>query len=139
MWLDNAAKEIRQIKFPANFVPTETGPTAEVTRFYVVMPLPQEFRERYDAAWRRLTKVDSFRLNLHKSPEDEQPAEWDAKIVDYPGGVGALNAHLLEKYDLVLLVRRPLRTEKKRGPEFEVITFSDRPAANRALGEGKEQ
>lgn len=133
IWVDDAAIEIRETKFPAYFVATETGNTA---RYFVIIPLTVEFQLRHESAWRRLTNVESFKLNLHESVDDEEPLEWDANIIQYPGGIDALNAHPVDSNDLVLLVRRALRVEKGCGPNFEVITFSDRPAANAALKQG---
>lgn len=119
------------------------------------MPLTREFREQYDAAWRRLTKNGAFELNLFDSIEDQEPqATWyvfhqifninpvlitsrDCMIMDYPQGIDLLNAHPTDKYELVLRVRRP-RSEENRGHEFAVKSFENRAEANRALKEGNE-
>ncbi|KAG8167592.1 hypothetical protein KVR01_003281 [Diaporthe batatas] len=103
VWLDDAANEIADIKFPAYFV--NSGPLADedTQSFYVVMPLTAEFRERFDSAWRRLTKVESFQLTLFSDESDDKAkAHWDCKIVNHPDGVEALAAHPTDKYELVL-------------------------------------
>lgn len=84
MWLDDAAAEIRQVKFLAYFVSLESVAPADAKQFYVVMPLSSEFRERYNAAWRRLTKVESFRLHLFHVASDELPGgDWYVKTTTH--------------------------------------------------------
>jgi hypothetical protein len=76
-WLHQAAEEIRETRFSAYFVPLDPVPHNEARRLYAIMPLTREFRERYDAAWRRLTKNGLFRLDLFSSVEDGNPsASW---------------------------------------------------------------
>ena len=135
MWLDRAATEIRATKFPVYFV--DTGDRDEGKYYFAIVPLTKEFRDRHDAAWRRLTTAESFRLNLYDSDTAANPepsAEWDAKIKDQDA---AGPSHPAEKHELVLFVRRPLPEQKKRGPDFEVITFSTRSDANEALAQGE--
>lgn len=57
----------------------------------------------------------------------------DCKIVDHPKGIDALSQHSTDKYDLVLLVRRPHASKAKRNPSFPIKTYADRSEANRAL------
>jgi hypothetical protein len=57
--------------------------------------------------------------------------------MEHPRGIDLLSTHPTDKYDLVLLVRRPV-PEKQRGHEFEVKTFNDSAEANRAMKEGNE-
>lgn len=140
VWLDDAAEEILKVRFYAYFVNTGDLPDADTSHFYVVLPLTAKFRERYDSAWRRLTKVESFQLALFGNEADEKPeGDWDCKIVDHPGAIEALSAHPIDKYELVLYVRRPLKDQKDRGPFFSVKTFGDRTSANAAMETGKEQ
>ncbi|OTA94746.1 hypothetical protein M434DRAFT_382598 [Hypoxylon sp. CO27-5] len=106
LWLANKADEIAEIRFPAYFVPINPDTTGYAKMFYLVMPLFQGFRDRFDTAWRRLAKNDSFRVLLFNSREDrEHAADWDCMIVDYPGSIDLLNAHPTDKYELVLRVR----------------------------------
>ncbi|POS72432.1 2-dehydropantoate 2-reductase [Diaporthe helianthi] len=137
VWLDDAASEIASIKFPAYFVNSGQLADADTMRFHVVIPLTAEFRERFDSAWRRLTKVESFELLLFDDEgDDTAKGHWDCKIVDHPGGAEALAAHPTEKHELVLFVRRPLPGQSKRGPSFPVKSFGDRTSANAALLRG---
>ncbi|KAJ4199793.1 hypothetical protein NW759_016003 [Fusarium solani] len=137
MWLDIAAKEIASRKFSAYFVESTQGNTS---RYYVIMALSKTLKDEYESAMRRLTKDESFKLNLYDNWEDEKTSGvWDAKIMDHPQGIDALNAHPIDEHEMVLLVRRPLPTQAASGPEFKVITFGDRPAANAALKESVDQ
>jgi hypothetical protein len=43
----------------------------------MVVAMPHGFREERDAAWRRLSKTDSFVLHLYDDDENEEPdAQW---------------------------------------------------------------
>ncbi|RFU75706.1 dna helicase [Trichoderma arundinaceum] len=56
-WLDVAAKKILTVRFRAYFVPENSSPISEATKFfYVILPLNQKFRDEYNAPWSRLTK-----------------------------------------------------------------------------------
>ncbi|RMJ15390.1 hypothetical protein CDV36_004908 [Fusarium kuroshium] len=97
--------------------------------------------KRHKDALCHLTK-ETFKLDLYDNWEDRtKSGEWDAKVVNHPQGIDALNAHHpIAEHEMVLLVRRPLPTQAAvRGSEFEVITFHDRLAANVALNEGVNQ
>lgn len=72
VWLADAAWEIVKIGFPAYFVNSGQLADEDTTRFYVVIPLTAEFRERFDSAWRRLTKVESFELHLFQDASDDK-------------------------------------------------------------------
>lgn len=136
MWLDKAAAEIRSTKFSAYFVQQARNSNS----YYVILPITEEFRERHDAAWRRLTSSDYFRVSLfNDAGKDDPDADWDAKFISYPEGVEELGTeHPVAENELCLLVRRPLPDDTKRGPRFRVLTFADRVSANQALSEGTE-
>lgn len=80
VWLADASLEIAQVKWSAYFVNTGDLDDADTKRFYVVMPLTAEFRERYDGAWRRLTKAESFRLALFDETDETPEGEWYVSI-----------------------------------------------------------
>lgn len=147
MWLDTAVEEIAKIPFLGYFVPVGTDKRA----YYAIIPLNKEFRQRFDAAWRRLSKSNTLELIIVNSTDAEIDVEkadkgeakdmralWEAKIQDHPNS-DLVAAHPLDKYDLVLYVTRPPSHEKKRCPNFQPTTFGDRAAANRALQESEEQ
>ncbi|KAK5988483.1 hypothetical protein PT974_09966 [Cladobotryum mycophilum] len=132
IWVSEAAKAIREQQFPVYFVDA----SQDGSRYYVVMPLPKEFRDRFESPWRRLAKGNPLRLELWEQEGDEETAvPWEAKIMDHPEGIDAFKVdHPLEKEtDLVLYVRRPDRT--KPGSNFDVLTFANRSDANQALEE----
>ncbi|KAF7554912.1 hypothetical protein G7Z17_g2536 [Cylindrodendrum hubeiense] len=119
MWVDQAAREIRSIKYSAYFIPLDPVAPADAKRFYMVIPLTKEFRDRFDGAWRRLTKTPTLHVLLFNHPEDkEAEAKWKCSIVGYPQGLTALKSHPTSKQELVLFVRRP-PTEQQQGHDFE--------------------
>ncbi|KAH7272937.1 hypothetical protein B0J15DRAFT_573805 [Fusarium solani] len=131
MWLDGAVGKIASQKSSAYFVEYAQGNTS---KYFVVMALSKTFKNNFEHALCHLAK-GAFKLDLYDNWEDEAASgQWDAEIVD-PQGIDALNAHHLAEHEMVLLVRRPLRTQAAQGPEFEVITFQSRPAANLALND----
>lgn len=75
MWLDTAADKIRQVRFPAYFVPRDNAPAVDATNFFAILLITEEFRQKFDAAWRHLTKSDSFKIQLFDDADDAQPAE----------------------------------------------------------------
>lgn len=75
VWLDDEALAILKSGFSAYFVNSGQLADADTTRFYVVMPLTTEFRGRFEAAWRRLTKVESFKLRLSQL-DDKAEGLW---------------------------------------------------------------
>ncbi|RTE74323.1 hypothetical protein BHE90_011229 [Fusarium euwallaceae] len=134
LWLNRAVGEIAATKVSAYFVEFAQG---NKWRFYVIVVLSKAFKRHKDALC-HLTK-EVFKLDLYDNWEDRtKSGEWDAKVVDHPQGIDALNAHHpIAEHEMVLLVRRPLPTQAAvRGSEFEVITFHNRLAANVALNEG---
>jgi hypothetical protein len=72
MWLDDAAIAIRNTRFPAYFVSMDSTHPRDPARFYVVLPVTAEFRTEHESAWRRLTKAESFRVDLFDSIDDEE-------------------------------------------------------------------
>ncbi|KAM5349632.1 hypothetical protein ACJ41O_006137 [Fusarium nematophilum] len=125
MWLDDAAEEIAKTTFPAYFINPSSEDDTETKFFFVVVPLTKQFREEYEAAWRRLTKTEFFYLSLFDSHSDSKPTgSWECKIQAYPQGNDALNDHPTERHELVLYVRRPRKDDKPRkgiprGYDFE--------------------
>ncbi|KAH8902443.1 hypothetical protein BR93DRAFT_887046, partial [Coniochaeta sp. PMI_546] len=109
MWLEEAIKTIRQIKVPVYFVCADGASPAEVKFAFAVVKLPAKFRERFDAAWRRLTKEETFRLHLYGAWDDESPeGDWyvislfvtSYCIMAHPDGVDALQSHPVDEDDL---------------------------------------
>lgn len=77
MWIEQAAREIRSIKFSAYFIPLDPVAPADAKRFYVVVPITQAFRDRFNSAWRRLTKNPTFHVLLFGHADDESDeATW---------------------------------------------------------------
>ncbi len=147
MWLDTAAEEIRQIRFPAYFVAQDPN-VADPSEFFVITASTEMFRERFGGAWRRLTKCDTLKIHLFQdaSDKDDTVAKWyvvlltfllffsdsyirDCKFVNFPKGIGALNSHPTNDEELVLLVRRPL--PQAPGYDFPIRTLESREKANR--------
>lgn len=137
MWLDRATDEIASEKSPVYFVESTPGNTF---RYYVIMALSTTLWPKYKHALFRLTQDGSFKLDLYNNRKDEVSCgEWDAKIVDHPQDIEALNAHPITERNMVLDVRRPLPTQAARGSDFKVIMFSSRQTAKIALKEDKDQ
>lgn len=65
---------------PAYFATPETGSPGEAKTLNLVVPLTKEWRDLHDAAWRRLTKNDLFKVTVYEviTPKDEEgkPAVW---------------------------------------------------------------
>ncbi|KAF4976629.1 hypothetical protein FDECE_18452, partial [Fusarium decemcellulare] len=80
MWLDTAAREIRELKFPTYSIESQHEDTM---RYFAIMSPPTTFKTQYESALQRLVKDDSFQLLFFNSPEDDKPSgKWDAKVVD---------------------------------------------------------
>ncbi len=45
------------------------------SRYYVVIALSKAFLDRFDAAWRRLTKDGRVRISFHDKHEGGEPAD----------------------------------------------------------------
>lgn len=74
IWIYKAAQEISKVPFSAYFIPIDPIAAADTKKFYVIMPLTQKFIDRYQSAWRRLTKSDDFDLILYdRNNEDKGP------------------------------------------------------------------
>lgn len=131
VWAEEAAREIRENQMRGYFVPLEADAGKFTSRYFVVIAAPKDFVTRLQLAWKRLLSSDVFAINLLASPDDGQPAIWDAKMVEHPKTVKVLCQHPVASHEVVLLVRRP--KEKARGPDFDFATFSDRSTANAAL------
>ncbi|KAH6981194.1 AAA domain-containing protein [Ilyonectria sp. MPI-CAGE-AT-0026] len=116
-WVHQIAQDIKDTKFRAYFVPHKTK---QLDQYYVIIPVTQKWRKQHSAAWRRLTQDEFLQLNLHKNSSDERPARWDARLMPHPGKSPTLSSHPLNKDDIVILVRRPLKEYTDRGPDFEV-------------------
>ncbi|KAK7428202.1 hypothetical protein QQZ08_005268 [Neonectria magnoliae] len=156
MWVARDAAEIFATKFRAYFVCFKQDLDLNTdyefpSRYLAVVPLTQEFRERYESAWGRLTnKGSSLILVSHDgmqhidTPELHDPREWpdmvnaaatwDADIMEYPAGIDELQTHDLGEYDLVLYVcRRPPPKARKGALLPPVPTFKTRDAAKAAF------
>ncbi len=72
-WLYQAVEAIKNLWFPTYFV----ARADDKPRCFIIMQLTKEFRERFDAAWRRLTRDGQVVLLLCPGEiEDELPVEW---------------------------------------------------------------
>ncbi|KAF4992306.1 hypothetical protein FDECE_13760 [Fusarium decemcellulare] len=108
MWLDDEADKIAGSKFPAYFIPLESGDLVDVKRFHVVISVTKLFRDEHDAAWRRFSKSDFLELRLFGSHEAEKSHSlWPAKIVGFPQGKDELAKHPVGDYELVVTTNRP--------------------------------
>ncbi|KPM45180.1 hypothetical protein AK830_g1349 [Neonectria ditissima] len=135
MWVHNAAQAIGDVMFRAYFV---TIGDNEIDQYFAIIPQTLLFREQFDSAWCRLIKDGTLQLRIWDdgiSDGEVNSALWDAKMIDHPKSLDALSSHPLEKYDLVLMVRRAM--DYRRGPDFEVKTFGDRASADYALQQDK--
>ncbi|KAJ3538736.1 hypothetical protein NM208_g5772 [Fusarium decemcellulare] len=115
MWLDQAAAEIRHLRFSTYFIESEPG-----TKYFAIVATPKSFREKFASALRLLFKDGPFQLRLFDSLEDDKAAavgKWDARIVHNPKKIDALDGHMSAE-DTALLVRRPPPEEASRGPGF---------------------
>jgi len=128
MWLDDAAIKIRKTRVPAYFVPIPD----KMQHRFLIMKTNAAYREKFAAAWRRLTKDESFQVELFASPAKQTRSEkWDCQIMDYPAGFDDLKTnHPTADDEIVLRVRQPKETE------FNEVTFANRALANNA---GEEQ
>lgn len=148
MWVERHIKEIFDSPCFAYFVPQDPTAVGQVTKYYAIVALQENLKERNPPAWRRLTK-DGGDLNLQfyvdSTKDREQKGMWKGCILDNPDKIDALKSqHPVEKHELVLSVVRPRKTniedtDKLRGPEIEVATFGNRSEANEALKQGNEQ
>ncbi|KAM0420980.1 hypothetical protein ACHAPT_011223 [Fusarium lateritium] len=141
-WLDDAAKEIEGIKFPAYFVsPPASGDIASTTSFIAIVSVTKEFREQYDSAWRRLAKPGCLSMGLFGSYQDSRaPETWKAEILPYAKSSPALRDHRIGTYEVALSAMRPRDDDgKNQQPPCQIKTFPDRTAADSALEEVYQQ
>ncbi|KAL6825431.1 hypothetical protein J3E69DRAFT_366032 [Trichoderma sp. SZMC 28015] len=138
MWVHKAALEIADIPLRAYFVPARDGPVEECKLFYAIVPLGKAFLEKYEEAWRRLTKDLLLTLNLWDDEQEDVPVAWAARIQQASRGIDVLDCHPSDNNNLVLYVRKPSKEDLKRDP-ISVKVFSDRTSATVALQNNKEQ
>ncbi|KAH8667822.1 AAA domain-containing protein [Ilyonectria robusta] len=96
-WLHEAAVEISRQKLPAYFIKPDQ---ADGDRAHLaIIPLPEDFRNSYDSAWRQLTSNSyPLKLDLYKGAES---VTWDAKIQDRDKSIRDLHSkHGIKKTDL---------------------------------------
>lgn len=129
-WLNEAAVDISRQKLPAYFVKPDQSDGDEA--YFVIIPLPPDFRKRYNSAWRQLaSSCYPLKLNLYKGAES---VTWDAKIQGRDKSISDLNIkHAIKNTDLILDVRR------LEQPPFPIITFPDRATANSARQQADDQ
>jgi hypothetical protein len=70
-WIHQAAREIKKVRSPAYMVPRGN----DNSRYYVVIALSKAFLDRFDAAWRRLTKDGQVKISFHDEHEGGEPAD----------------------------------------------------------------
>ena len=68
LWLDDAVNGILARRMPVYFVPQSSSDKS----FYVIVKGAAQVREDYLAAWRRLTKDESFNIHLFYSEDEEK-------------------------------------------------------------------
>lgn len=136
MWLAGAAEKIRSAVHSAYFIPIGYN-TPQL--YYAIVALSKGFRDAHHAAWDQLSKNDTLKIDLHQDSENKGSEVWDAAIMDPSLTVYTLNAHPVEKNELLLLVQRPNSTEETRDSVFRVKTYSDRTAANADFEFSKER
>ncbi|KAK4150791.1 P-loop containing nucleoside triphosphate hydrolase protein [Chaetomidium leptoderma] len=111
-WLQVAVEEISDSWAPAYFI----NRGADDHRYYAVITLPKEFRDRFKAAWTRLAKDNDAVLKLASGgEEDEDLAEWECTIVEHPQAFTELQSHPTEDHELVMMVSRPGKGQKGNG------------------------
>ncbi|KAH7010165.1 P-loop containing nucleoside triphosphate hydrolase protein [Ilyonectria destructans] len=138
-WLHEVTLNIKNERFHAYFVekPTTVG---QAKTFYAIVPLPQDFKDRYLVAWHHLTMGDPasnpVRLSLQYDPDacvarwDDELLNWSTMIVEHPATIPALRTHDIRKSDLVLLVCPSSAAVLK--------TFESRTDAQAALERGEQ-
>ncbi|KAI8711430.1 hypothetical protein NCS52_01406400 [Fusarium sp. LHS14.1] len=113
-WLDDAATEINEVRFPAYFVPPTSGDAAAATSFTVIVSVTKEFRKQFEASLRRLVKSEFLSLDLFNSFGDSDVYEsWQGKILTYTN----LQDHPVERHELVLRVLRPKEEKETKKTE----------------------
>jgi len=121
MWLDDAAIEIRKSRVPAYFVPT----SGNSRHRFLIMKTNAVYRDKFAAAWRRLTKDESFEVDIFEGQEKTASEKWDCQIINYPAGFDDLKTnHPTSEDEIVLRVRRPDDTK------FSEVTFATRALAD---------
>ncbi|KAH6854724.1 hypothetical protein B0I37DRAFT_441680 [Chaetomium sp. MPI-CAGE-AT-0009] len=131
VWLQQAVVAMSQLSFPVYFV----NRGADDRRYYAVIPLTTEFRDRFEAAWSKLAKDDEVSLLL-EAGEGKKPVKWDCTIVNHPRAFAELQPHPTEEHELVVMASRPAAGQK--GHDLQVKTFGDRTEANRAYKESAD-
>ncbi|KAK0756460.1 hypothetical protein N5P37_010932 [Trichoderma harzianum] len=135
MWLYKEVQQVAETRLRAYFVKVEDN--SLVNEFYAVVPLKDNFIQRFREIWPQLIKDEFLQIKLFDSDDngDEKPASWDAKIMEYPRGLAIMARHQIRDNDLILRVRRPRPFDSQRRPDFEVHVFNSRATANAALRE----
>ncbi|TFB02785.1 Regulator of nonsense transcripts 1 [Trichoderma ghanense] len=113
MWVHKAALEIAEIPLRGYFVPAKDGPIEECNFFYAIVPLDKAFLDKYEDAWRRLTKHPLLNLKVWEKEDDQVAVEWTARIQEASRGIDVLDCHPLDINDLVLHVRKPREEDLK--------------------------
>ncbi|PNH28068.1 hypothetical protein VD0002_g2806 [Verticillium dahliae] len=138
IWLAQAAEEISRTPGPVYFVPFNLSvEPADEVKFYIIVPLTQEFRDAYASAWRRLARNLKLQVFLFRHTDDKDPATWDCEIIVAPQRINILKDHPTALHEVVLKTRRPGSSEK-RGDDYNINTFAGRLQADVALKEGAE-
>ncbi|UKZ82968.1 hypothetical protein TrVFT333_010769 [Trichoderma virens FT-333] len=136
MWIYRETRDIAEMKLRAYFINVSENSLGN--EFYAVVALDQGFLHHFRRAWQQLVKEEFLQLKLFGSEYDQAPASWDAKIMDNPRGLAAMVHHQMGEHDLVLRVRRPPQGQPHRRPDFDVLVFSDRRAANIAFDQDED-
>ncbi|TPX18980.1 uncharacterized protein E0L32_011373 [Thyridium curvatum] len=129
LWLEEDRVAISCRKWPAYTVRPPSGDASQATEMFMVVPLTQEFKEKFSQSWRCLSRDSSPTLVLYNAEDDDKiAAKWECNIQDHPASIAALNQHPTGELDLVLYARRP---QGSKDSTYVVKDFADRSEANR--------
>ncbi|PHH81078.1 hypothetical protein CDD80_3360 [Ophiocordyceps camponoti-rufipedis] len=122
LWLARAADEIRRISFRAHFIKDESCLEPSNSRFFAVLPTPNEFVGKFRAVWQR--SLVGFKLHIFRNREDNQPVQWKAAFVEHAQTV--LPDRSFAPNEMVILVDRS-------DAEFPLAIFENRDDADAAF------
>ncbi|VUC28144.1 unnamed protein product [Clonostachys rosea] len=150
LWVARAAAEIFATTFPAYFVPgfEMADETTRCTEYFAVIRLSDHFKAQFEEALEVLCDGEFLHLAFHEHGANVVVPELDhdwkevandaciAKIVSHPSSAKALAQHPTNDEDLVLYVNvgKP-KNAVEQG--FQLPTFPDRTAANKALAKNR--
>ncbi|KAF4969787.1 hypothetical protein FSARC_3064 [Fusarium sarcochroum] len=105
IWLYQDCLEMALERRSAYFV-LKPATLGQSTRYYAVVKIGQDFWDRFNTAWARLSTDYPLQLIIHDGLND-QPEAWKARVLDYPKSIDTMSPHPLNSNDLVLEVMEP--------------------------------